>query len=109
MAKWKKGQSVYNQLVTNLATFVSDKLDFLTAHQTKEDQVVTYARARVPEFVDGLTVTDLLSIHEYLVYMTDMKPDPRFPTYMYSGGDRIASVTRYLQKNIDLELARQYA
>ena len=109
MAKWKKGQSIYNQLVTNLTTFVSDSMDFLTTHQAKEDRVITYARAHVPEFVNGLTITDLLSIHEYLMYMTEMKPDPRFPTYVYSGGDRIASVTRYLQKNIDLELAKQYA
>ena len=109
MARWKKGQSVYNQLVSNLGEYVSEQCEFYTIKEAGESKVIEFARVSVIDFVNGLKVEDLLLIHEYLMYMSEMKPDPRFPTYVYSGGDRIASVTRYLQKNIDLELAKQYA
>lgn len=106
---WKKGQTIYEKLVSNLAEYVSQQCELFTLRESGEKKVVEFARVSIIDFINGLTVSDLLSIHEYLMYMTEMRPDPRFPTYVYSGGDRIASVTRYLQKNIDLELAKQYA
>ena len=109
MARWKKGQSVYSKLVSNLGEYVSEQCEFFTIRESGESKVIEFARVSIVDFVNGLKVDDLLSIHEYLMYMTEMRPDPRFPTYVYSGGDRIASVTRYLQKNIDLELAKQFA
>ena len=109
MARWKQGESIYNQLVTNLAEYVSNQLDILTVRESKAERVIDFARAQVDEFVNSLKVSDLLLIHEYLMYMTEMRPDKTFPSYVYSGGDRVASVTRYLLKNIDLELAKQYA
>ena len=109
MSKWRKGQTIYNQLVSNLGEYVSEQCELFTIRESGEKKVVEFARVSVVDFINGLKVEDLLLIHEYLMYMTEMRTDPRFPTYVYSGGDRIASVTRYLQKNIDLELAKQYA
>ena len=109
MATWKQGQSLYSQLVSNLAEHVSPQCEFYTIREAGHSKVLDFARVSIVDFVNDLKVRDLLAIHEYLMYMTDMKPDPRFPTYVYSGGDRIAAVTRYLQKNIDLELAKQFA
>jgi len=109
MARWKKGQEIYNKLISNLTEYVSEQCEFYTIRESGESKVIEFARVSIVDFVNGLKVDDLTLIHEYLMYMTEMRPDPRFPTYVYSGGDRIASVTRYLQKNIDLELAKQYA
>lgn len=106
---WKKGQTIYEKLVSNLAEYVSEQCERFTLRESGEKRVIEFARVSIVDFINGLNVGDLLSIHEYLMYMTEMKPDPRFPSYVYSGGDRITSVTRYLQKNIDLELAKQYA
>jgi methylaspartate ammonia-lyase len=52
---------------------------------------------------------DIVAIHEFLMYRAEITPDPRIPTYVYSGGDRVTSVSRYIMKHIDLELAKQYA
>lgn len=102
---WKKGQNVYNLLIQSIAEHCSEACAFFE----DEGRVVGYAKAQIPEFVEGLTVLNLTLIHEYLMYMSEVKPDPLFPTYVYTGGDRIISVTRYLIKNIELELAKQYA
>ena len=109
MARWKKGQELYERFISNLTEYVSEQCEFFTIREAKGNKVVEFAKVSIPDFINGLKVEDLTLIHEYLMYMTEMKPNPRFPTYVYSGGDRIASVTRYLQKNIDLELAKQYA
>ena len=105
---WKKGQSIYQQLVSNLAEYVSEQCEHFTLRESGHNQVIEFARISIVDFIHGLEVGDLLSIHEYLMYMTDMKPDPGFPAYVYSGGDRITAVTRYLQKHVDLELAKCY-
>ena len=104
MARWRAGQTIYEKLVSDIINDTEEKV----INHTPENYI-WYGKTVAPDFVNKLTVTDLVSIHEYLMYMTEMKPDPRFPTYVYSGGDRIASVTRYLQKNIDLEHSKQYA
>ena len=107
MARWKKGQSIYNKLIDNLVEHVSNHYDDIS--NPRSSGVIAYAKTCVPEFIDGLTVCDLILIHEYLMYVTEMRSDPRMPTYVYTGGDRIISVTRHLQKNIELELSKQYA
>ena len=109
MARWKKGGEIYDKLISNLAGYVSEQCEFFTIREAGEDKVVEFAKVSVFDFINSLKVEELALIHEYLMYMTEMKPDPRFPTYVYSGGDRIVSVTRYIQKNIGLELAKQYA
>ena len=101
MARWKRGQEIYEKLISNLGEYISE--------QTSDSRALAYAKSSIPEFIDGLTVKDLNLIHEYLSYRTEITPDIRTPTYVYSGGDRIAAVTRHLQKNIDLELAKCYA
>ena len=98
MSRWRKGQDIYEKLVSNLGEYISN--------QTTENRALAFAKTAIPDFIDGLTVKDLTLIHEYLMYMTEMRPDPRVPTYVYSGGDRIVSVTRYLLKNIELELSK---
>lgn len=107
MSRWKKGQDTYNTLVENIGAWVTSGVSNGVEHS--ESKVIADAKSVVPEFVSGLRVLDLTDIHEYLMYRSEINPDPRTPTYVYSGGDRIISVTRYLLKNIDLELAKQYA
>lgn len=102
MNKWHRGKETYEKLVDNIGAWVTSECD-------DESAVIRKAKNIVPEFVSGLRVLDLVDIHEYLMYITEMRPDIRTPAYVYSGGDRIISVTRYLLKNIDLELAKQYA
>lgn len=105
MARWNKGKEVYTKLMDNLAEYVStnnqDVLD--------EDRIIAFGKAAVFDFINNLKVEELALIHEYFMYMSEMRPDPRFPGYHYSGGDRVIAVTRYIQKNIALELAKQYA
>lgn len=100
MARWKRGQEIYEKLISNLGEYISE--------QTSASRALAYAKSSIPEFVDGLTVKDLNLIHEYLSYRTEIRPDTRTPSYEYCGGDRIVSVTRYLLKNIDLELSKIY-
>ena len=102
MARHRKGQDTYEKLVANIGEYVSDL-------STSEKEVIAKAKASVPEFISQLRVLDLTDIHEYLMYRTEINPDPRIPTYEYRGGDRIISVTRYLLKNIDFELSKIYA
>ena len=102
MARHRKGQDTYEKLVANIGEYVSDS-------STSEKEVVAKAKTSVPDFIGGLKVLDLTDIHEYLMYRSEINPDPRTPTYVYSGGDRVISVTRYLLKNIDLEMAKLYA
>ena len=109
MSKWKKGQDIYDKLITNLAEYVSEQCENFTLRESGEDKVVEFAQVSVLDFINGLRVEDLTLIHEFLMYKTEMRPDIRTPIYVYSGGDRIISVTRYIQKNIGLELAKQYA
>ena len=107
MASWKKGQSTYQTLVSNIGAWVTEGVSEIGEHS--ETTVTANAKTVVPEFVSGLRVMDLTDIHEYLMYRSEINPDPHTPTYVYSGGDRIISVTRYLLKNIDLEMAKLYA
>ena len=102
---WRKGKDVYNQLIQSIVEHCTQACDFYN----NEEKVIGYAKSQIPEFIEGLTVKNLTLIHVYLMYMTEVKPDPLFPTYVYTGGDRIISVTRHLVKYIDLELAKQYA
>ena len=107
MARWKKGQSLYTKLMDNLAEHVSNHYDdVMNPHHSG---VIAYAKTSVVDFINHLKVEDLILIHEYLMYMTEMRSNNRLTPYVYSGGDRVAAVTRHLQKNIDLELAKQYA
>jgi len=107
MARWKKGQSIYTKLMDNLAEHVSTHYDdVMNPHHSG---VIAYAKTSVLDFINHLKVEELILIHEYLMYMTEMRSNNRLPSYVYSGGDRITSVTRHLQKNIDLELSKQYA
>jgi len=100
MSTWRKGQLVYEKLIENIAQYVSE--------QSTEVKAIDYAKTIIPDFIGGLTVNDLVLIHEYLMYITETRPDVRVPVYVYSGGDRVISVTRYLMKNVDHELAKQY-
>jgi len=106
MARWKRGQEIYDKLIANLAESVSNHNDLF---DIGESSIVAYAKSCVPEFVNTLRVAEVILIHEFLMYKTEVRKDIRTPVYEYSGGDRIASVTRYIQKNIGLELAKQYA
>ena len=106
---WRKGQDYYNRLVSNIGEQVSNECEFLTLKESQEERVINYAKSLVPEYIQDLKIKELSAIHEYFMYMCELRPDPRFPTYVYSGGDRIISVTRYIQKHIDKELAKQYA
>lgn len=105
MARWKKGQEVYDKLISNLVEYVSTNNE----NVLDEERVIAFAKSGVFDFVNNIKVEKLALIHEYFMYMSEMRPDPRFPAYHYSGGDRIIAVTRYIQKNIALELAKQYA
>lgn len=105
MARWKKGQEVYDKLMDNLVEYVSTNNE----NVLDEERVIEFAKSGVFDFVNNIKVEELALIHEYFMYMSEMRPDPRFPVYHYSGGDRIIAVTRYIQKNIALELAKQYA
>lgn len=105
MARWKKGQDIYDKLISNLAEYVSEHTDSYIS----EASTTAYAKTCVPEFVNNLRINELILIHEFLMYKAEVRKDIRTPVYEYSGGDRIMSVTRYIQKNIGLELAKQYA
>lgn len=106
MARWKRGQEIYDKLISNLAEYVSAHND---TFNISESSVMAYAKACVPEFVNTLRVADIILIHEFLMYKTEVTKDIRTPAYEYSGGDRIMAVTRYMQRNMSLELAKQYA
>ena len=109
MSNWRKGQSIYETLVSNILENVSENCEHFTIREAGHAQVVSFAKVTCIDFINALKVKDLISIHEYFMYCTEMKPDPRFPTYVYTGGDRIAAVTRYIQKHIDVEMAKAYA
>ena len=102
---WKKNQLVYDSFVSAILENIQEECMLCTT----EKQIIDYAKNNIYDYVEALPVKKLVQIHEYLMYMAELKPDPRFPTYVYSGGDRIISVTRYFQKHIDLILAKQYA
>jgi len=106
MAKWKRGQEVYDKLVSNLIESVSNHND---TFDLGESGLVAFAKSSVPEFVNALRVAEVILVHEFLMYKTEVRKDVRTPVYEYSGGDRIMSVVRYLQKNISLEMAKQFA
>jgi hypothetical protein len=106
MVRWRNGQDIYDKLIANLAESVSNHNDLFNIG---ESSIITYARSCVPEFINTLRVGEINLIHEFLMYRTEVRKDLRTPVYEYSGGDRITSVTRYIQKNIELELAKQYA
>jgi len=107
---WKKGQETYQKLIENIGAFVSSSTDEgVLEFNHSPSKVVKYAKDIIPEFINGLRVMDIVAIHEYLMNRAEITPDPRTPTYVYSGGDRVTSVSRYIMKHIDLELAKQYA
>lgn len=106
---WKSGQSKYDTLISSITEYVSNQLDITTTRMAKDSTVINMARGVVADFVNNLRVSDVISIHDYLMYVTEMRTDNRMPVYVYSGGDRATAVTRYIQKNIDLELAKQFA
>lgn len=106
MARWKRGQEIYDKLIASLAESVSTANDTLII---SDSSLVAFAKTCVPEFVNTLRVAEVILIHEFLMYKAEVRKDIRTPVYEYSGGDRIMSVTRYIQRNIDLELAKQYA
>jgi len=105
MARWIKGKEVYTKLMDNLAEYVSIHNDRVLNQQ----RIDTFAKNAVLDFINNLKVNELALIHEYLMHQSELRYDPRFPVYHYSGGDRIIAVTRYIQKHIGLELAKQYA
>jgi len=105
MARWKRGQEIYDKLISNLAEYVSENNPSIIS----EASITAYAKTCVPEFVNTLQVNEIILIHEFLIYKTEVRKDIRTPVYEYSGGDRIMSVTRYIQRNIDLELSKLYA
>ena len=100
-----KDKQVYERFISDYLEHIQEACAFCTT----ENQIITYAKAHIPEFVEALSVKKALQLHDYLMYVTETRKDNRIPLYVYSGGDRIISVTRYLQKYIDLELAKQYA
>ena len=102
MARWKSGQAIYDKFIANLAEYVSNECK-------DEKRVVEFGKVAVPDFIANLRVEELTLIHEYLMYMAEMRPDIRVPTYVYHGGDRVISVTRHIQKNLELELSKLYA
>lgn len=106
MARWKRGQEIHDKLIANLAEAVSNHND---AFNMGESSIAAFAKSCVPEFVNTLRVAEAILIHEFLMYQTEVRKDIRTPIYEYAGVDRIASVTRYIQKNIELELAKCFA
>lgn len=106
MARWKRGQDIYDKLMCNLAESVSNHND---TFDMSEASMLAFAKSCVPEFVNALRVAEVILIHEFLMYKTEVRKDIRTPIYEYSGGDRIAAIVRYMQKNIGLELAKLYA
>ena len=104
MAKWSKGREVYEQLVSAIAESAAlpDSIEPMAL------SVVQKAKNLVPEYVSALRVQELVSVHEYLMRMSEIRTDLSFPVYEYHGGDRVISVTRYLLKHISLELAKSY-
>jgi len=106
MARWKRGQEIYDKLMANLVESVSNHSD---TFDISESNIIALAKTFVPEFINTLRVAEVILIHEFLMYRTEVRKDIRTPVYEYSGGDRIMAVTRYIQRHIDLELAKQFA
>ena len=100
-----KDKQVYERFISDYLEHIQESCAFCET----EEQIITYAKTHIPEFVEALSVKKALQLHDYLMCITETRKDNRIPIYVYSGGDRIISVTRYLQKYIDLELAKQYA
>ena len=57
MARWKRGQEVYEKLVSSLAEYTSNT-DIIDPHQA-----LAVAKSVIPEFIDGLRVCDVVLIH----------------------------------------------
>ena len=106
MSNCRHGKERYEALIENIGEWASNDIN---GKEPSPKTVIDKAKTSVPEFVSGLRVLDLTAIHEYLMYTAEIRPDIRTPVYVYTGGDRIISVTRYLLKNIEYELAKQYA
>lgn len=99
---WKQGQEHYNTLIENIVAHSTS-----AEHVQCAASVIKKAKDSIPEFISGLRVMDLVAIHEYLMHVSGLKPDPRFPVYVYSGGDRVIAVARHLLKNMEMELAKR--
>lgn len=106
MARWNRGQEIYSKLISNLAESVSNHGD---TFNISESNIIALAKTLVPEFINTLRVAEVILVHEFLMYETEVRKDIRTPVYEYSGGDRIMAVTRHIQRHIDLELAKQFA
>lgn len=106
MARWRKGQELYDKLISNLAESVSNHND---TFDISESSIIAFAKSCVPEFINTLRVSEAILVHEFLMYKTEVRKDIRTPVYEYSGGDRVMAVTRYIQRHIGLELAKQFA
>jgi len=108
MARWNKGEELYDKLISNLAEYVSEQCENFTLRESGNNKVIEFAKVSVFDFVNELKVEDMALIHEYFMFIRTRK-DPRWPVYTYNGGDRAIAVTRYIQNNIELELSKQYA
>jgi len=105
MTRWKQGQDIYDQLIANLAEYTCEH----NSSVISESSVTAYAKACVPDFINALKVNEVVLIHEFLMHKTAVRKDIRTPVYEYSGGDRIMSITGYMQRNMHLELSKLYA
>ena len=102
MTRWRQGQQVYQSLISEINGYGS--------LQTNDPySIPALAKSNVSDFIEKLSVKDVIYIHEYLAHRNQIRPNIKIPVYEYHGGDRIISVTRYVLKNIDSELANSYA
>lgn len=108
MARWNQGEALYDKFISNLTEYVSEQCEHFTLRESGEHKVIEFARVSVFDFVNELKVEDMALIHEYFMFIRTRK-DPRWPIYHYNGGDRAIAVTRYIQRTIELELAKQLA
>lgn len=106
MARWNKGEELYEKFLSNLTEYVSELCENFTLRESGEKKVIEFARVSVFDFVNELKVEELALIDEYFMFVRTRK-DPRWPIYHYSGGDRAIAVTQYIQSSIELELAKQ--
>ena len=105
---WRKGQDIFDRLCDQLAHLPSTDVRFDCDEHTPK-QATAYVKSKIPEVISLLHVRELCYLHDFLMYKSEMRTHPVLPTYHYAGGDRVLAVTLWLQKNIDLILAKQYA
>jgi len=101
--RYKSGETAFRQLCSAIAEHASN-----ASVTGAPEAAVAIARADVPDMVHAMRARDIIAIHMYLMYLTDMRPDARWPAYEYTGGDRIMAVCKYLQRHMELVLATCY-